>query len=63
MIQRTLPSAWTAKRSITIAGISLAMVFALGLALSPPRTPTVAVIGDRAEEVRSAMGATQAQDG
>ncbi|MGJ8596106.1 hypothetical protein [Sulfitobacter sp.] len=62
MIQRTLPSAWTAKRSIAIAGISLAMVFALGLALSPPRTPTVAVIGDRAEEVRSAMGATQAQD-
>lgn len=37
-------------------------VFALGVALSPPRVPTVAVIGDRAEELRQAIGTETQSD-
>lgn len=59
MIQRIPRSGWTVKQCITIAGVLLAVVFTLGVALSPPRTPTVAVIGDRADEVRAALGTTQ----
>ena len=62
MIRKTLPSAWTAKHYVTIAGAFLAVVFALGVMLSPPRSPTVAVIGDRADEVRATMGVAQADD-
>ena len=59
MIQRTPRSAWTAKHYFTTALILVAVVFALGVALSPPRVPTVMVIGDRAEEVRAALGIQQ----
>jgi len=38
------------------------VVFALGVLLSPRHDPTVAVIGDHADAVRSAMGVAQAQD-
>jgi len=62
MIRRTLPSGWTAKHYIAIAALMVAVVFGVGVALSPPRAPTVAVIGDRADEVRAAMGVSQAQD-
>ncbi len=62
MTRRILPSGWTAKHWITIAGLMLALVFVIGMALSPPRAPTVAVIGDRADEVRAALGTSQAAD-
>lgn len=62
MIPKIPPSAWTAKHYIAIAGIILAVVFALGVALSPPRAPSVAVIGDRADEVRAALGTEQGED-
>ena len=62
MIRKTPPSAWTAKHCIAIAGVLLAVVFAAGMALSPPRSPTVAVIGDRADEVRAALGVAQADE-
>jgi hypothetical protein len=57
MIRRIPPFGWTAKRLIATAGVLLAVVFALGVALSPPRSPSVAVIGDHADEVRAALGA------
>lgn len=62
MTRKTQPFAWTVKRIITIVALMVAVVFGLGVALSPPRTPTVAVIGDRADEVRAVIGASQAQD-
>lgn len=62
MIRKTPPFGWTAKHYIAIAGVLLAVVFAVGVALSPDRTPTVAVIGDRADEVRAALGVEQAED-
>ncbi len=62
MIRRTPRSGWTAKHYITIAGVLLAVVFALGVALSPERGPSVAVIGDRAYEVRAALGIEQAAE-
>ncbi|MEQ6204410.1 hypothetical protein ABMC88_15330 [Sulfitobacter sp. HNIBRBA2951] len=62
MIRKTPQSAWTARHYFTIAAGFVAVVFALGGALSPPRTPTIAVIGDRADEVREALGAEQADD-
>ncbi|MEQ6250044.1 hypothetical protein ABMC89_14215 [Sulfitobacter sp. HNIBRBA3233] len=37
-------------------------IFALGVMLSPPRVPTVAVIGDRAEELREALGAERREE-
>ena len=51
MIRKTPRSGWTAKHYIITAALSVAVVFVLGVALSPPRSPTVAVIGDRADEV------------
>ena len=60
MIRKTRVSAWTASHYITIAGVFFAVVFAVGVMLSPPRTPTVAVIGDHADEVRTALGVEQA---
>lgn len=62
MIRKTQRSGWTAKHWIAIAGVALAVVFALGVLFSPPRTPTVAVIGDRADEIRAALGTEQAED-
>ena len=62
MIRKTPPFAWTAKHYIAIVGVLLAVVFALGVALSPDRTPTVAIIGDRADEVRAALGTEQVED-
>jgi len=62
MIRKTQRSAWTARIYIAIAGGFLAVVFCLGVMLSPPRSATVAVIGDHADEVRSAMGVAQADD-
>jgi len=62
MIRKTPPFGWTAKTYIAIAGGFLAVVFALGVLLSPPRAPTVAVIGDHADEVRNAMGVEQAKE-
>ncbi|KIN71287.1 hypothetical protein [Sulfitobacter guttiformis] len=62
MIPKTPPFAWTAKAYIAIASVLLAVVFGLGVALSPSRTPTVAVIGDRADEVRTALGIAQSDD-
>lgn len=62
MIRKTPRSGWTARHYIITAALSVAVVFVLGVALSPPRSPTVAVIGDRADEVRAAMGVVQAQD-
>lgn len=62
MTRRTLPFGWTAKHYIATAGLLLAVVFALGVALSPPLAPTVAVIGDRADEVREALGAEQSEE-
>jgi hypothetical protein len=59
MIPRTPPFGWTAKRLIATAGVLLAVVFAMGVTLSPPRSPSVAVIGDHAGEVRAALGVTQ----
>ncbi|MGB5864740.1 MAG: hypothetical protein WBG95_10605 [Sulfitobacter sp.] len=57
---RKIPrSAWTARGLIGTAGVLLAVVFTLGVMLSPPRMPSVAVIGDRADGVRAAMGITQ----
>lgn len=61
MIRKTPASGWTARRILAIVGISLAMVFTLGVALSPPRSTSVAVIGDRADEVRAALGAEQSE--
>lgn len=57
MIRKTQRSAWTGKRLATLAALAVAGVFALGVALSPPRVPSVAVIGDHADEVREALGA------
>lgn len=62
MIRKMRPSAWTAKQYTAIAGVMLAVVFALGVVLSPARTPTVAVIGDRADDVRGLLGTEQAMD-
>jgi hypothetical protein len=62
MIRKTPPSGWTAKHYITIAGLFLAVVFALGVLLSPDRVPSVAVIGDRADEVSAALGVAQVED-
>lgn len=62
MILKTRPSAWTAKHFATTAALLVAVVFALGVALSPPREPTVAVIGDRAGELRGAFDAERADD-
>ena len=62
MIRKTPPFGWTAKHYIAIAGVFLAVVFVVGVALSPPRSPTVAVIGDRADEVRAALGVEQVED-
>lgn len=62
MIRKTPRSGWTARHYLAIAGGGLAVVFALGVALSPPRAPTVAVIGDRADEVRAALGAEQTEE-
>ena len=62
MIRKTPTFAWMAKHYIAIAGVLLAVVFALGVALSPDRTPTVAIIGDRADEVRAALGTEQVED-
>lgn len=62
MIQKTSAFAWTAKHYIAIAGGFLAVVFAVGVMLSPPRMPTVAVIGDRADEVRGALGVQQTEE-
>lgn len=62
MTRKTPRSAWTVKHYIAIAGVLLAVVFAVGVMLSPDRTPTMAVIGDRADEVRAALGAEQAED-
>lgn len=57
---RKIPrSAWTARRLSATVGVLLAVVFTLGVMLSPPRTASVAVIGDRADDVRAAMGVTQ----
>lgn len=62
MIRKMPRSGWTAKHYIITAALSVAVVFVLGVALSPPRSPTVEVIGDRADEVRAAMGVVQAED-
>ncbi|WP_298860144.1 hypothetical protein [uncultured Sulfitobacter sp.] len=62
MTQKIPPFGWTAKHYIAIAGILFAVVFAVGVALSPNRTPTVAVIGDRADEIRAALSTEQAED-
>ena len=62
MIRKTPPSAWTARRLGTTAALLVAVVFTLGVALSPPRHPTVAVIGDRADEVGEALGAEPAEE-
>lgn len=62
MIRKTSRSGWTARHYIVLAALMVAVVFAGGVALSPPRAPTVAVIGDRADEVRAALGVTQAPD-
>lgn len=62
MIRKIPRSAWTAKHYIAIVGVFLAVVFAVGVLLSPPRSPTVAVIGDRADEIRTALGIEQADD-
>lgn len=60
MIRKTQPSAWTASRLTAIAALSVAVVFAVGVALSPQRPAAIAVIGDCADEVRAALGAQQA---
>lgn len=62
MIRRIRPSGWTARHYIAIAGALLAVVFAVGVVLSPPRVASVAVIGDRADEVRDALGAEQSEE-
>lgn len=62
MIRKTLPFAWTAKHVIATVAVLVVVVFALGVALSPPRHPTLAVIGDRADEVREVLGAEQAEE-
>lgn len=62
MTRKIPPFGWTAKHYSTIAGVLLAVVFVLGVAMSPPRAPTVAVIGDRADDVRAAMGVSQSDD-
>ncbi|MEH6645488.1 hypothetical protein [Sulfitobacter sp.] len=62
MIPRTPRSGWTVKQSIAAAGVLLAVVFSLGVAFSPPRTPKVAVIGDRAAEVRAVLGSNQGKE-
>jgi hypothetical protein len=55
-------SAWTAKRITAIAAVMVAVVFGCGVAFSPTRVPSVAVIGDRADAVRAALGTTQADN-
>lgn len=51
------------KRNLLIgATVFFAVVFALGVALSPPRTPTVAVIGDRAGELRDVSAGERRDD-
>jgi hypothetical protein len=62
MIRKIPRSAWTAKHYVAIAGVFLAVVFAVGVLLSPSRSPTVVVIGDRADEIRAALGIEQADD-
>ena len=59
MTPKTPRSGWTARRWLAISGGALALVFAAGVLLSPQRVPTVAVIGDRADEVRAALGVAQ----
>ena len=44
------------------ATVFFAGIFALGVALSPPRLPTVAVIGDRAGELRDMLGVARRND-
>ncbi|MCX7567353.1 hypothetical protein OS189_13455 [Sulfitobacter sp. F26169L] len=53
---------WTAKRITAAVVVFIAAVFALGVALSPPRATTVAVIWDRADAVRAALGVSQSAD-
>lgn len=62
MIRKTPRSGWTVKQIFALAALGVAGVFALGIALSPLRVPTVAVIGDHAGAVRAALGANQAKD-
>lgn len=62
MIRKIRPFAWTARSVIAIVGVLLAVVFAIGVALSPDRIPSVAVIGDRADVVRAALGTAQTDD-
>ncbi|QUJ76826.1 hypothetical protein KDD17_01825 [Sulfitobacter albidus] len=56
MTPKTPASGWTAKRRLALAALALVGVFAAGVALSPPRDPGVAVIGDRADALRAALG-------
>ncbi|WP_299415951.1 hypothetical protein [uncultured Sulfitobacter sp.] len=62
MTRKTQPSAWTAKRWVAIAAVCAAVVFAIGVALSPSRATSVAIIGDQAEELRVALGTVQSND-
>ncbi|UWR21793.1 hypothetical protein [Sulfitobacter sp. S190] len=62
MTRKTPRYGWTVKGTVTIAAVCVAVVFALGVALSPPRSPSVAAIGDRAHELRDALGATDQSD-
>lgn len=50
------------RRILLGLAVLAALVFALGVLLSPPRVPTVAVIGDRAGEVRTALGVEQTDE-
>lgn len=62
MIRKIPTSEWTVRRILVIAGVMLAVVFTLGVVLSPARSTSVAVIGDRADEVRAALGAKQSEE-
>lgn len=50
------------RRLVIAAAVLVALVFAAGVLLSPPRVPTVSVIGDHADEVRSAMGVEHSEE-
>ncbi len=60
MIRKTWRSGWTAR--LGIAALAVAAIFGIGVAVSPPRTLDVAVIGDRADALATALGARAPQD-
>ncbi len=60
MIRKTWRSGWTAR--LGIAALAVAAIFGIGVAVSPPRTLGVVVIGDRADALATALGARAPQD-